>query len=43
MPIELSNHPEILLRVAHWKAESDKFMADDLAVALRPDIDYCVF
>ena len=23
MPIELSNHPEILLRVAHWKAESD--------------------
>jgi len=26
-----------------WKAESDKFMADDLAVALRPDIDYCVF
>ena len=23
MPIELSNHPEILLRIAHWKKESD--------------------
>ncbi|TRX11340.1 type II CRISPR RNA-guided endonuclease Cas9 [Flavobacterium gawalongense] len=25
MPFELSNHKEILLRVAHWKEESDNF------------------
>lgn len=25
MPFELSNHQEILLRVAHWKEESDNF------------------